>query len=337
MSLSTMIAEQRGCISGYSALLARTHIQNSWADIRNMRGWSFQLVKSGFGTPGLVNAGTVTVAFGSATVTADATATAAWATTSQYGSLLTQRQFRVGQGTIYNIIAYAVVGGFGQITLDRPFIDTGASASGTSGASYSIYQCYYAVPVQDFEAWESVQDINNCINLDTSSRKASTTFVDMFDPQRQIFSNPGSLIPYGVDQRPNSSTLGWMMYELYPQPQSQYAYQTWFSRLGADLVNPTDTLPFPITEHLVKTMARVKAYEWLIVKLQAEHPDRNVSGIQFAMGAASEEAQAQLKEIRSMDRDRVDMWYSVMSRVMGYGYVTTFNPATGLVSSNNTN
>lgn len=326
MSLSTMIAEMRGSIPGASALLMRTFIRNAWSDIRNMKGWSFQLGNGGFGTPGLTNAGSVTVTYGSNLITGDASAASAWLTASIPNSLLTQQQFRVGQGTIYNIIAY---NGASTITLDRPYFDTTAG----SGLGYSIYQCYYLAPVQDFQAWESVVDINNAIYLDTSSRKAQREFADRFDPQRQIFANPGSLIPYGTDQRPGSSTAGWRMFELYPQPQSKFAYQTWYTRLGADLVNPQDTLPFPITEHLIKTLARVKAYEWLIVKLTAE--DKNTSGIQFAMGAAAKEGAAQLKEIRSLDRDAVDLWYSVMSRVQGYGWATTFDPSTGLVRSTN--
>ena len=329
-----MIAEMRGAVPGYSALLARTHIQNAWSDVRNMKGWSFQLGNGGFGTPPLVNAGSVTVAFGGNHSDRRRGGEAAWATTSQPGSLLTQRQFRgPGNGQIYNIIGYTVTGGFGVLTLDRPYYDT------TSGSTlgYSLYQCYYPVPVADFLAWESVLDVNNAIDLVTGTAKKNRDWVDANDPQRQIFSNPGSIIPYGTDQRTGSSTAGWMIYELYPQPQAQYSYQTWYSRKGADLVLPSDTLPFPITEHVIKTLARVKAYEWLIVKLQAEHPDRNVSGIQFAMGAAAKEAAAQLKEIRMEDRDRVDMWYSVMNRVKGYGVVTTFNPNTGMVIGNNTN
>ena len=332
MSLSSMIAEMRGAVPGYSALLARTHIQNAWSDVRDMKGWSFQLGNGGFGTPPLVNAGSVTVAFGGTTVTADATATAAWATTSQPGSLLTQRQFRgPGNGQIYNIVGYAVVGGFGVLTLDRPYYDT------TSGSTlgYSLYECFYPVPVQDFIAWEAVLDVNNCIDLVQGTARKNRQWVDANDPQRQIFSNPGSIIPYGTDQRQGSSTFGWLMFELYPQPQAQYSYSTWYSRRGADLVLPSDTLPFPITEHLIKTLARVKALEWYIVKAESE--GKSVSGAQFAMGAAAKEGAAQLKEIRMLDRDRYDAWYSVMNRVKGYGVVTTFHPNTGMVPSNNTN
>ena len=404
-----MIAEMRGCVPGYSALLARTHLNEAWKDIRNMRGWSFQLVNGGFGTPGLTNAGSVTVAFGSTSVLGDLQASEAWAAMSDPESFITQQQFRVGQGTIYNIIAYGgngiiafgstltpgtgqtpgtyivsiqdnggpgmgatcsitvtpagtvlaapaiLTGGsgytapyiafseggtpatfsfnqFGVLTLDRFYYDTTAGAD----LGYSIYQCYYVVPVQDFEAWESCIDVNNAIDLCAANAKKYRDMADMFDPQRQIFANPGTLIPYQTDQRPGTSTPGWMVYELYPQPQSQFAYQTWYSRLGADLVNPSDTLPFPITEHVVKCLARVKAYEWAEANKDPMNPRGAGADFRFLMGAAAKEGAAQLKEIRSGDRDRYDAWYSVMTRVQGYGYATTFNPATGRVISNNT-
>jgi hypothetical protein len=329
MALAQMIAEMRGAVPGYSALLARTHLREAWRDIRNMKGWSFQLGNGGFGTPGLTNAGSVAVTFGSATVVGDTQASTAWNIASIPNSLITQQQFRVGQGTIYNIIAFD---GVSTITLDRPYFDTQAG----SGLGYSIYQCYYPVPFIDFQAWESTVDINNAIDLCCGAARKYREMADMFDPQRQIFANPGTWIPYQVDNRPGSATFGFMMYELYPQPQAKFAYQTWFTRMGADLVNPTDTLPFPISEHIVKCLARVKAYEWAEANKDAQNPRGAGADFRFLMGAAAKEGAAQLKEIRSLDRDRVDMWYSVMSRVQGYGYATTFNPATGMVSSNNT-
>jgi len=332
MSLASMIAEMRGCVPGYSSLLARTHIQNAWRDIRNLRGWSFQYGQSGFATPGLVNQGTVTVAIGGSTVTGDATASAQWATASTPISVITQRQFRIGAGTIYNIIsADFTIPTAAVLTLDRPYIDT---STGT-GLGYAIYQCYYPVPVQDFEAWESVLDVNNVIQINIDQTRGARERINQNDPQRQIFSNPLHLLPLGTDQRAGSATFGWLMNELYPQPQAQYAYQTWFTRAGADLTLPSDTPPYPITEHLIKTMARVRAYEWLIVKLTAENPTHNVSGIQFAMGAAAKEADAQLREIRSMDRDRIDSWKSTMSRIAGIGILATFDPSNGTVNSRN--
>jgi len=323
-----MIAEMRGTVPNYSGLLARKHLREAWTDVRKLRGWSFQLCNGGFATPGLVNQGSATTTLGSPTVTGDATASAAWAVASTAVSLITQRQFRVGASTIYNIIAYD---GVSTLTLDRPWIET----SSGSGQGYSIYQCYYAVPVQDFASWESVVDVNNSIDLCVGTAKKYVDQANKYDPQRQVFSNPGCIIPYQVDARPGSSTLGWMMYELYPQPQTQFAYSTWYMRDGSDLVNPTDTVPFPITEHLIKTLARVKAYEWAEANKDAANPRGAGADFRFLMGAAAKEAGAQLKNIRSEDRDRVDMWYSVMSRVSGYGYPATFNPETGLVTARN--
>ena len=186
MAFGNMIAEMRGCVGGYSAGLARTHLQNAWSDIRNMSGWSFQLFSGGFGTPGLTNAGSVTVTYGSDQVTGDAAASTAWAIASIPNSLLTQQQFRVNVGTIYNIIAFD---GVSTLTLDRPYYDKSAG----SGQNYSIYQCYFPVPFSDFLAWESVVDINNAIDLMANRAKKFRDNADQFDPQRQIFSNPGSL------------------------------------------------------------------------------------------------------------------------------------------------
>lgn len=331
-----MIAEMWASVPNYSSLLARTHLQNAWTDVRNMGGWSFQLGNGGFGTPGLTNAGSVTCTFGSPTVTGDAQASAAWVIASQPGSLITQQQFRVGAGTIYNIIGADFTNpNAAVLTLDRPFFDTSATVSGSSGLGYSVYQCYFPVPVEDFLAWESVVDINNAIDLCAGTAKRYRDLADAFDPQRQIFSNPGTLIPYQVDARVGSSTFGWMMYELYPQPQSQFAYQTWYTRSGAPLVNPSDTLPFPITEHVIKTLARVKAYEWAEANKNVANPKGSAPDFRFLMGAAAKEGADQLKELRDLDRNRVDMWWTVMSRVQGYGYPATFNPSTGKVIANN--
>lgn len=333
MSLATMIAELRGCVPKYSAGLARTHIQNAWSDIRNMTGWSFQLFSGGFGTPGLTNAGSVTVTYGSDQVVGDAAASTAWLAASIPNSLLTQQQFRVNVGTIYNIIAFD---GTSTLTLDRPYYDKSTGAN----QGYSIYQPYIPAPYEDFLTWESVVDINNAIDLCANGAKKFRDYADNFDPQRQIFSNPGSLIAHGKDYRgagtPNASaTLGWQVWELYPQPQAQFAYQTWGTRKGADLVNLSDTLPQPITEHLVKALARVKAYEWAEANKDPRNPRGAGADFRFLMGGVAKEAAAQIKELRSQDRDAVDMFYSVMSRVKGYGYPTTFSPSQGTVSANN--
>lgn len=338
MSLATMIAEMRGAVPGYSALLARTHLQEVWKDIRNMKGWSFQLGNSSFAIPGKVSVGGVTASLGISTVIANAAATTAWLTASTPVSLLAQRQFRIGYGTIYNIIAYdnGQTPGqgnypFATLTLDRPYIDLTAGAN----LGYTIYQCYIPTPVREFEAWESVLDVTNVIWLRCNANRGDRERIDRADPQRQIFSNPGTLLPYQVDSRPGSATIGSMMYELYPQPQNQYAYSTWYSWLGAELVNPSDPLPFPMTEHCVKAGARIKAYEFAEANKDPANPRGSGADYRFLMGAASEQYQAQLKEIRMLDRDRVDMWKSTMTRLNGFGPEATFDPSNGRVSARN--
>lgn len=343
MALSNMIAEMRGAVPNYSALLSRTHLREAWTDIRNMKGWSFQLGVGSISTPGKVSAGTVTVQLGSNVVIADAAATAAWLTAGTPLSFLSQRQFRVGAGTIYNIISYDDGSDpanspnypFATLTLDRYYSDLVANNNPQPTQGYTIYQPYIATPVKEFEGWEAVCDVTNVIWLKCNASRHDRERIDRADSQRQIFSNPGTLLPYEVDQRPNSSTLGYMMYELYPQPQAQYAYQTWYTWKGPDLSAPGDTLPYPITEHVVKALARVKAYEWAAANVDPSNPRGAGADYRFLMGSAQAQAMDQLKEIRLLDRDRVDLWNSRMSRITGYGPVSTFDPATGQVMSRN--
>lgn len=330
-----MIAEQRGTVPNYSAALARTHLRNAWTDIRQLKGWSFQLGNSGLSVPGLVNAGSVTVTLGSDQVLGDAVASAAWLAASNPTSLITQRQFRTGQGTIYNIIALddtdptAVI-----LTLDRMWIDSYYLGS---GQGYSIYQPYIVSPVKTLQAWEYFMDVRNVIHLDVNNTRGIWEKINGADPQRQIFSNPGNLIPHGVDNRPGSATLGYPMFELYPQPQSIYVYQFGYSWGGPDLTDipGTSAVPYPMTEHCVKTLGRVKAFEWAEANKNAENPRGAGADFRFLMDAANKEYQGQLHEIRSLDRDIYDAWTNTMNRFINIGVVSTFDPATGTVQSRN--
>ncbi len=335
MALANMISELRGCVSGYSAALARTHLRNAWTDIRNLKGWSFQVANTGYTVPGLVNAGAVTTVLGSPLVTGDATASAAWATASTAVSLITQRQFRIGQGTIYNIIAADFSTPTAAVlTLDRPWIDA-YYLGPTQG--YSMYQPYLVAPVQSFQAWEYFLDVRNVIALDVNNTRGIWEGVNIADPQRQIFSNPGNLIPHGTDTRQGSATFGYPMFELYPQPQSIYVYQVGYSWAGPDLTDTPGTVavPGPMTEHVVKTLARVKAYEWAEANKSADNPRGAGANYQFLMQSAMAEYGAQIKEIRMIDRDIYDAFKYQMNRWTNIGVVATFNAATGTVQSRN--
>lgn len=331
MALSDMLFELMS-IPGMDAAYAKTLINEAWGDVRRMGGWSFQLFETGFTVPGALSTGTVTLTFGSASVTGDATASAAWLTTSQYGSLLSQRQFRSGgtsgAGTIYDIVYVDVTNPSAVVlTLNRPFADPLTSLTApVASQQYMIYQPYIAAPYQDFDRWLTVFDIANSGWLFVKGNRRE---VGLSDPQRQIFANPDRLLALGEDSRTGSSTYGWQRYELWPGPQNQYLYQAWGVRNGSDLVNMTDTLPIGIPESMVKARARARCYENAEATKDPQNPRGAVSDYRFLIGVAMKQYEGELKQARLRDRNRCDIFYSTMHRFRGGPAPATFDPATG--------
>jgi hypothetical protein len=329
-----MIGDLQGAVPNMDAAQSRTLVNEAWQDVRRLSGWSFQFLETGFTVPGMLSAGTVTLTFGLPTVMGDAAAQTAWSTVgigSQYGSLITQRQFRSGgvsgAGTIYDIIATNGA----TLTLNRPFTDPLTSLAGpVAGQKYSIYQPYIAAPVADFERFLAVYDIANSGWLMTRGDRRE---VGRMDPQRQIFSNPDRLLALGQDERAGSSTPGWQRYELWPGPQNQYLYQVWGLRSGADLVNLSDTLPIGIPESLVKAKARARCYEQAEANKDPNNPRGAGADFRFLIGAALAQYERELKYARLRDRDKVDIFVTKMTRLTGGPAPTTFNSQTGGILS----
>ena len=98
--------------------LVKTYVSRAWLDVQRAYLWSFLWGDAVIPTPNPIGAGTVTTTIGSPLVIPDATALAAWSTAGLVNPLTT-RQFRIGTGTIYNIIAFDNV----KITLDKAFVD----------------------------------------------------------------------------------------------------------------------------------------------------------------------------------------------------------------------
>jgi hypothetical protein len=325
MPLAEMIGELQGAVPNNDAAYARTLINEAWQDVRRLGGWSFQFFETGFTVPGMLSTGTVTLQFGSPTVTGDANAIAAWNTLgigSQYGSLITQRQFRAGgvsgAGTIYDIIAYD---GTGNLTLNRPFADPLTSlAAPVANQKYSIYVPYIVAPCADFRRWLSVYDVGNSGWLMTRGDRRG---VGRSDPQRQIFANPDRLLALGQDARVGSSTLGWQRYELWPGPQNQFLYQAWCLRFGTDLVNLDDTLPIGIPESMVKAKARVRCYEQAEANKDPQNPRGAGADYRFLIGVAAAQYKKELKDARLEDRDKVDIFVTTMTRLAGGPAPTT--------------
>lgn len=333
--LSDMISELSGNVAGVDYAYARTLINESWADVRRLGGWSWQLKQTGFTVPGALSTGTVTLQFGSDQVIGDTSAAAAWLTQgigSQYGSLLTQRQFRSGgtsgAGTMYDIIAFS---GTNTLTLDRPFSDPLTSLTGAvTTQKYMIYQPYIAAPTRGFRRWLSVYDIANSGWLFV---KGDRREVGLSDPQRQIFANPDRVMAIGADSRVGSSTKGYERYELWPGPQNQFLYQAWFVDFGADLVSLSDELPVGIPESMVKARARYRCYEQAEANKDPQNPRGSGADYRFLMGAADKQFANELKQVRLEDRDKCDIFFSTMHRFRGGPAPTTFDSATGGVLS----
>ena len=337
MALINMINELAGNMAGVDEAYASTLINEAWQDVRRLGGWSFQFGETGFTVPGLLGTGTVTLTFGSPLVVGDADAAAAWLTPgigSQYGSLLTQRQFRSGgtsgAGTVYDIIAFD---GVNTLTLNRPFSDPLTSlTTAVPNQEYSIYQPYIVAPVADFSRWLSVYDIANSgwlkVHADRRDKNGPGS-----DPQRQIFANPDRLLGLGQDERVGSSTPGWERYELWPGPQNQFLYQAWFLRFGPNLVNLSDTLPIGIPESMVKAKARMRCYEQAEANKDPANPRGAGADFRFLMGAAEKQYDRELKFARLRDRDQVDIFNTRMTRLYGGPNAVTYETQTGGISA----
>ena len=340
MAFVNMYSELSGNAAGADYAYNATLINRAWADVRRLGGWSFQFIEGGFTVPGMLSTGTVTLQFGNPTVIGDANATAAWATTSQYGSLITQRQFRSGgvsgAGTMYDIIAYNPTGSgsFATLTLNRAFTDPLTSMTApVVTQEYSIYQPYIVAPVKDFRRWLTVFDIANSGSLNVRGDRRAIPGPGA-DPQRQIFTNPGCLLGLGTDNRAGSSTAGWQRYELWPGPQSQYLYQYWGLRFGTDLVAPNDTLPDGIPESMVLARARINLYMQAEANKNPANPRGAGADYRFLVGESEKIYKRELLQARLDDRNKVDIFVSVMRRFgNNWYYPATYNQGTGAVQA----
>jgi hypothetical protein len=296
--------------------------------------WSFQLQTNGWLTPGLLfpggpgtSVGTVAVSPYSALVIGDAAATAAWNAYVAASSLplFTQLQFRSPYYSLYNIIGFAngAGGGYGQppygtggyggstgfaaLLLDRPWMEPGGLTQ-----TYMIYQAYFPVPVVDFKRFLSARDTTNNWNMDYWSKSQKDLSVD--DPERTIFDDPNYIVPYQVDQRPGSATLGNMLYELWPHPLSVLPYTFQFLRRGPQLQKPNDTVPMPLTEELVLWFAKMAGYQWKEAQKGQDVERGSGADYKFLAQAAEKTYQGKLKPIKDRDRDLVELYFMKFNR-----------------------
>jgi hypothetical protein len=299
-----MYSEIRGAVPKLPFSFAPTLVNRAWQHVRESNLWSFNLFESSWISPPLVTTGTVTATQGLAAIQFDATAQAALtaAQAAQPYSLITQRQFRISVGGIYNILTYNPL--TGAATLDRPFGDPGGS-----GLAYQIYQLYYPAPFLDHRVWLSVRNPQMFLDLDLTSTRAQ---VDAMDPQRTWYQFPSRVVPFGRDLRGAgttnaSATLNFPLFELWGQPITPFVYQCYGVRNGADLINPSDTLPPSLDEDLILAKARVYAYKWAEAN-QGITP-RNVGpDYRFLIKDSEDEFARLLKLYRKQDKELTNNW-----------------------------
>jgi len=316
-----MAAEIRGSVPKLPFRYALTLVNRAYRDVRESHLWSFNLFDGAWISPPLVSDGLATATLGSATVTVDAAAAAAInAATASY-SLITQRQFRIGIGGIYNIIGWDSVN---TLTLDRIYADPSQTLGG-----YQIYQCYYIAPMQDFLTWANVRNMQLFLDLNLDKQRP---WVDAQDPQRSWYQFPSHVIPWGVDLRPSSGTLGYPLFELWGQAITPYTYQYYGIRRGTDLVNPTDTLPIQIGEDLVLARAKYYAYEWAEANRDIT-PRTSSPDFKFLMGSTEGMYKKLLTQYRRQDKELVDNYFSIRAPYLSSLVGSFYNTISGFAGS----
>ena len=146
------------------------------------------------------------------------------------------------------------------LTLDRPWLEPTAGP----GQPYMIYQAYFLAPVKDFHKFVEMRDTTDSASIDFWSMTQADLSVR--DPQRTNFSSPGWVVPAGVDQRPNTSTYGWQMFELWPEQLSYVPYSFSYRRRGqiAETFQDFQTMevPPPLTEELLGWRTKEVLYQY---------------------------------------------------------------------------
>lgn len=324
-----MFSEITELVPAMSRVRAKRLINRAWKIVQDSCLWSFQLGQGGFSTPEITTGGTISATLGSNQLIGDATATTAWSALPLYWAP-TLQQIRAQGFSIYSIIAFDLTTNapFGTLTLDRPFVDP---LPFFTGVGYQMFQAYIPAPPR-FKRWLTIADMFNCWALDTWTSKRT---VDLDDPARLYTSNPDTALAIGQDKRgagtPNASaTLGQQLFELYPNPQTEISYQTYYVAEAPYLVNNTDTLPSPIDEEVVTQ----KALTWAYRDAEARRDIMAAKGtVGNYLGLKKESEQdflARLKTLRLLDRDAVDSYMVDMkAATSGFRKMAYFNAPAG--------
>jgi hypothetical protein len=214
-----------------------------------------------------------------------------------------------------------------QLTIDRPWMEP-AQVNGI----YAAYQAYFAAP-PNWKRWWQIRDTTNNFEMDYSSY----TQIDLAreDAERTVFNEPTNVVYYGQDQRSGSATIGQALFELWGHPLTELPYTFGCQCNWPPLVNPYDTVPFPLTDELVKWRALEVLYQWKESQKGDDMERGSGANWQFLSQAARTEYEKRLKQIRIMDRHIVDLYFTKVRHTPAVGNQDGFATQTGQVNIGN--
>ncbi len=197
------------------------------------------------------------------------------------------------------------------LTIDRPWMEPPQNSAG-----YLIYQAYYPAPI-GFRRWTYISDTTNNFALDWWTKTQADLANE--DPERTIFDQPRYAVTLGQDQRPGSATAGQILIELYPHSLEVLPYTFGAQCLYPSLVNNTETIPYPLSDEIVKWRALEVCYLWK-EGMKGDNMERG-SGAnwQFLAKAAHEEYKDLLRQARIMDSNLVALYFNKALQVSPYG------------------
>ena len=260
-----------GSVPNMEAALAQQLVNRAWHDIiENPRMWSWLRGTGVLIAPQNITGGTVSVTQYSATVTLDTNANAAL--NNLTFPLITQRQFRSGQGPVYNIAAYNH--GAGTLTLDRLYMESSAT-----GQSFQVYQCYYqptdgsGAVISDFSKFKAILNPVDGYAIVGPNLNLTRQELDARDPTRGAQDLAYCIAAYTVGSN------GIPFYELWPHPTAQRGYIHLYQKKGIDL-SATNDIPATLSKDLVIQRALYYGYDWAIANMGRF---ANLKGVNWAL------------------------------------------------------
>lgn len=308
MAFADYVAELTTTIPGLEAPAAIKYVNRAWAEIRDIRKWSFLTQLKDVYAPPIVSAGTVTVTLFSPTITFDATAIAALNASQSLPPIASTsvgvgRQFRIGAigssninfnsaGAVYSLLTYDNI--TGVATLDRPF-------AGASGAlqQYLVYRCYFEPPVTDFVRYKAVTNYTSGYGIIRDALNVPQESLAIFDPQRQSTGDAYYLSPLMTDYQNPNAIGGTIAHEFYPHPTNPSIYTCLFERRGTDL-SPTQDLPNTFPSQALIHRALMHGCDWALMNV----PNRpELQGTNWVIAKESKEKMFREAIILSIKQD----------------------------------